>query len=105
MERAHQYYIQIRKMPGILSRKLINFFDTRKTLVAVTANAHFVLINPRCRLELELHTSQENARISLKKVVHLSDRGVDNVLRRIVVDFFGMELVVAKTANAQLVEI
>ena len=31
MERAHQYYIQIRKMPGILSRKLINFFDTRKT--------------------------------------------------------------------------
>ena len=31
MERAHQYYIQIRKMPGILSRTLINFFDTRKT--------------------------------------------------------------------------
>ena len=85
----------------IYLKKVKIFFDTRETLVAVTANAHFILINPRCRLELELHTSQENAWISLKKVVHLSDREVDDFLRRIVVDFFGTELVVAVTANVQ----
>ena len=89
----------------IYLKKVKIFFDTRKTLVVATANVHFVLINLRCRLELELHTSQENARISLKKVVNLSYGGVDDFLRRIVVDFFGIELVVAMTANAQFVKI
>ena len=89
----------------IYLKKVKIFFDTRKTLVVATANVHFVLINLRCRLELELHTSQENARISLKKIVNLSYRGVDDFLRRTVVDFFGIELVVAVTANAQFVKI
>ena len=71
-----------RKMPGFLSRKLINFFDTRKTLVYMTANAHFVENYSKGTLELELHTYQKDA---FKKVVNFSDRNVG--------DFFGINIV------------
>ena len=50
---------------------MINFFDTRKTLVDITANAHLVEIYSKGTLELELHTYQKDAHISFKKVVDL----------------------------------
>ena len=66
IEREHQYYIHTRKMPGFLSRKLINFVDTRKTLVDMTANTHFVEMYSKGTLEL--HTYQKDARISFENL-------------------------------------
>ena len=81
-----------------------NTFDTRKTLVAVAANVHFVVNFPQSWKGQGLHTYQENAQISLKKV-DLSDGGVDDFFGGNFVVFSETKLVVVVTANTQFVKI
>ena len=52
----------------------------------MTANTHFVEIYSNGTLEL--HTYQNDARISFQKVVNFSDGNVDDFLEGNIVDFF-----------------
>ena len=66
-KRAHYIDLHIhQKNVGISLKEGGPFFDSRKTLVDMTANAHFVEIYSNGTLEL--HTYQNDARISLKKL-------------------------------------
>ena len=82
---------------------MINFFDTRKTLVDVTANAHFVEIYSNGTLEL--HTYQKDACISFKKVVNFSDGDVANFFGGNIIDLFDTKILVVLAANTHCVEI
>ena len=68
---------------------MINFFDTRKTLVDITANAHFVENYSKGTLELELHTHQKDA---FQKVVDFSDGNVDDFFGANIDDFFDTKI-------------
>ena len=70
--------------------KCLNFFDTRKTLVDITANAHLVKIYSMGTLELEIHTYQKDY---FKKVVDFCDGNVDDFFSGNSVAFFGGNIV------------
>ena len=74
-------------------------------LVDLTANAHFVDINSKGELKLELHTYQKDARISFKKVADFSNGNVDDFFAGNIIDFFDTKILVVLTANTQRVEI
>ena len=95
-KRAHYIDLHIhQKNVGISLKEGGPFFDSRKTLVDMTANAHFVEIYSKGTPELHTFLS--------KKVVHFSDGNVDVFLGGNIIDFFDTKILVVLAANVQCV--
>ena len=95
-KRAHYIDLHIhQKNVGISLKEGGPFFDSRKTLVDMTANAHFVEIYSKGALELHTFLS--------KKVVHFSDGNVDVFWGGNIIDFFDTKILVVLAANVQCV--